>query len=40
MYDSNGKEKKAIKIDGIGVMGDQIVMDSEGKTVYLVLCPR
>jgi hypothetical protein len=34
-YDCEGKKIKAIKMDGIGVMADQVIIDSKGKMVYL-----
>ncbi len=34
-YDCEGKKIKAIKIDGIGVLADQVIIDSKGKMVYL-----
>jgi len=34
-YDCGGKKIKTIKINGVGVLGDQIIVDSKGKTVYI-----
>jgi hypothetical protein len=34
-YDHDGKKIRAIKIDGVGTLADQVVIDSEGKMVYL-----
>lgn len=34
-YDCEGKEAMAIKINGVGTLGDQVIIDSNGKMVYL-----
>jgi hypothetical protein len=34
-YDCDGREIRAIKIDGVGVLGDQVIIGSEGRMVYL-----
>lgn len=34
-YDCDGKKIRAIKIDGVGVLGDQVIIGSKGKMVYL-----
>jgi|GEM_PF-3691471 len=34
-YDCDGKKIKAIKIDGVGVLANQVIIDSKGKMVYL-----
>jgi hypothetical protein len=34
-YDCDGKKIRAIKIDGVGVLGDQVIVGSKGKMVYL-----
>ena len=34
-FDCDGRKTRAIKIDGVGVLGDQIIIGSKGKMVYL-----